>query len=249
VNRLWLALLAPMLLVGCILSPGKFISTMTINADRTFAFTYKGEVIAVDPANALKGIPDKPSSEDSAPPVTDDSKPEAKPAVYRTAAVNPKAGSAPEAEPAEDSEAKNREIAAALSKERGYRSAVYVGKGKFVIDYAITGTLTHNFQYPFNSDAGAILPFVAIELRQGTTVRVKAPGYTNAETGSNPMGGGSMTQAAKLLDGTFTLDTDAEIVSQNNEDGAKIVNGRKVITWRATPLTKDAPTAVLQLKN
>jgi hypothetical protein len=242
-NRLWLVLLAPLILTGCILSPGKFVSTMTINADRTFAFTYKGEVIAVDPANALRGVPDKPATEDNAPDAA------AKPAVYRTAAVNPKAGATPDAEPTEDSEAKNREIAAALSKERGYRSAVYVGKGKFLIDYAISGTLTHNFQYPFNSDAGAILPFVAIELRQGTTVRVKAPGYTNAETGSNPMGGGSMTQAAKLLDGTFTLDTDAEIVSQNNEDGAKNVGGRRVITWRATPLTKDAPTAVLKLKN
>jgi hypothetical protein len=242
-NRLWLALFAPLLLTGCILSPGKFISTMTINADRTFAFTYKGEVIAVDPANALKGFGNKPATEDSAPDAA------AKPAVYRTAAVNPKAGSTPDPEPTEDSEAKNREIAVALSKERGYRSAVYVGKGKFLVDYAISGTLTHNFQYPFNSDAGVILPFIVIELRQGPTVRMKAPGYTNAETGSNPMGGGSMTQAAKLLDGTFTLDTDAEIISQNNEEGAKTVTGRSVITWRATPLTKDAPTAVLQLKN
>jgi hypothetical protein len=242
-NRLWFALLAPLLLTGCILSPGKFVSTMTINADRTFAFTYKGEVIAVDPANALKGVDDKPATDDAKPDAT------AKPAVYRTAAVNPKAGAEPEEEPTEDGEAKNREIAVALSKERGYRSAVYLGKGKFLIDYAITGTLTHNFQYPFNSDAGVILPFIVIELRQGATVRVKAPGYTNAETGSNPMGGGSMTKAAKLLDGTFTLDTDAEIVSQNNEDGAKTVNGRRGITWRATPLTKDAPSAVLQLKN
>jgi hypothetical protein len=233
------AILATLLLVGCILSPGKFVSTMTINADRTFAFTYKGEVIASDPSNALKGIGDKPAA---AP------EPDAKPAVYRTAAVNPKAGTEPEAEPAEDSEAKNREIAAALSKEHGYRSVVYQGKGKFLIDYAIKGTLTHNFQYPFNSDAGVVLPFIVIELRQGGTVRVKAPGYTNAETGSNPMGGGSMSQAAKLLDGTFTLDTDAEIVSQNNEDGAKTVSGRRVMTWRATPLTKDAPTAVLRLK-
>ncbi len=241
-NRLMLALLAPLLLVGCILSPGKFVSTMSINADRTFAFTYKGEVIASDPGSALKGIGDKPA--------TDKPEDDAKPAVYRTAAVNSKAGAAPEpeVEPAEDSEAKNREIAAALSKEQGYRSVTYQGKGKFLIDYAITGTLTHNFQYPFNSDAGVILPFIVIELRQGGTVRVKAPGYTNAETGSNPMGGGSMTKAAKLLDGTFTLDTDAEIVSQNNEEGATTKGNRRVIIWRATPLTKDAPSAVLRLK-
>jgi hypothetical protein len=234
-----LAIVAPLLLLGCILSPGKFESTMTINADRSFVFTYKGEVIASDPSSALKGVGDKPEAE----PETD-----VKPTVYKTAAVNPKAGVEPEAEPAEDDESKNREIAAALSKEYGYRSVVYQGKGKFLIDYAIKGTLTHNFQYPFNSDASAILPFVAIELRQGGVVRVKAPGYTNAETGSNPMGGSTMSKSAKLLNGTFTLDTDAEIISQNNEDGAKKVGGRRIIMWRATPLTKDAPTAVLQLK-
>jgi hypothetical protein len=237
--RFLIVLFAPLMLVGCILSPGKFVSTMTVNADRTFAFTYKGEVYASNPSEALKGVGDKPATET---PEAD-----AKPAVYRIAADNKKAGSTPEPEPAEDDEAKHREVAAALSKEHGYRSAVYQGKGKFLIDYAITGKLTHNFQYPFNSDAGVVLPFVMIELRQGGTVRVKAPGYTNAETGSIPVGGG-MSKAAKMLDGVFTLDTDAEIVSQNNEDGAKTVGGRHVINWRATPLTKDAPTAVLRLK-
>ena len=49
--RLLLAVLAPLLLVGCILTPGKFASTMTINADRTFAFTYKGEVIEIGRAH------------------------------------------------------------------------------------------------------------------------------------------------------------------------------------------------------
>ena len=53
--RYLIAILAPLLLVGCILSPGKFTSTMTINADRTFAFTYKGEVIASDPSEAQIG--------------------------------------------------------------------------------------------------------------------------------------------------------------------------------------------------
>ena len=155
-TRLWVALLAPFLLTGCILSPGKFVSTMSINADRTFTFTYKGEVIAIDPANALKADPDKPTSEDAKADA------DAKPSGDRAEPVDAKAGPTPETGPTEEGEAKNREIAAALSKERGYRSAVYMGKGTFLIDYAISGTLTHNFQYPFNSDAGAILPFVAV---------------------------------------------------------------------------------------
>ena len=44
------------------------------------------------------------------------------------------------------------------------------------------------------------------------------------------------------------LDTDAEIVSQNQEDGAVTTGTRKTVTWKATPTTKDAPTAVLRFK-
>ena len=43
------------------------------------------------------------------------------------------------------------------------------------------------------------------------------------------------------------LDTDAEIVSQNNEDGAKTFGARNQSIWRVTPLTVDKPTAVLGL--
>ena len=49
------------------------------------------------------------------------------------------------------------------------------------------------------------------------------------------------------LDGTFTLTTDAEVVSQNNEGGATAGPNGKTITWKASPLTKDAPMAVLRV--
>ena len=232
--KLATAIIAPLLLFGCVLTPGKFVSTMTINADRTFSFTYKGEVIAIDPSAAMKGIGDKPAEDTG------------KPSTLSLAEVGNSSAGAPD----EDSEAKNREIAATLAKEEGYRSVIYQGKGKFLIDYAISGTLTHSFVYPFNSDAEAIFPFIVIELRASGIVRVKAPGF--ASSGNNSQAGGmagmGADQASKLLDGVFTLDTDAEIVSQNNEEGSKTVGGRRVISWKATPLTKDAPTAVLRLK-
>lgn len=232
------ALAAPLILTGCLLSPGKFTSTMTINADRTFTFAYKGEVIRIDPSSAMKGIGDKPSTDDEAAPT------EAKPAVYQIAAK--RKPNAKEPDPQAEDDAKNREIAAALGKEMGYRSVVYQGKGKFLIDYQISGTLTHNFVYPFNSDAEAVFPFIVIELRKDGLVRVKAPGFadnSSSNTGMNGMG----SDARKAMDGIFTLDTDAEIVSQNNEDGAKTNGNRRTITWRATALSKDAPTAVLRL--
>lgn len=236
---------APLMLFGCVLTPGKFVSTMSVNADRSFSFTYKGEVIAVDLGKEFgKGLgksmskeetdPDDMPSADAKSLLNDDEK-----AEVGASDVSAKAS--------EDSEAKNVAIAAALSKEYGYRSARYIGKGKFEIDYAVTGTLTHNFTFPFNVDAEAVFPFVVIELRQGNLIRVKAPAFANDSSKSDKTVAGMGSPTASALNGVFTLDTDAEIVSQNNEDGAAKRGSRKSISWKATPLTKDAPTAVLRL--
>ncbi len=230
--RLLLLLTGCLLLASCVLTPGKFISTLSINADRSFTYTYKGEVIAVDPSSAMSGMR---SSEE-------DAKPENREAAAQAAKER--------ATKAAEQETKNREIATALAKEAGYRSVSYVGKGKFLIDYAISGTLSHSFVFPYNSDAEAVFPFIAIEVRQGNVVRVKAPGFANDASKDKSGGLGSATSsgAASLLDGTFTLDTDAEIISQNNEDGATKTGGRSTIVWRATPLTKDAPAATLRFR-
>ncbi len=232
--RIAFAIMAPLLLVACILTPGKFVSDLTVNADRSFAFSFKGEVYAIDPSSAMGDL-------GKSSPVADDATDEDKEAARTKAAENV-------AKKAE-AETKNREIAAALSKEAGYKSVSYLGDGKFMVDYAIAGTLTHNFVFPFNLDAEAVFPFIMVELRANDTVRIKAPGFANDskadKTGMGQMGGSDA--AASKLDGMFTLNTDAEIVSQNNEDGATKTKGRSTIAWRATPLTKDAPTAVLRL--
>jgi hypothetical protein len=245
-GKITFALCAPIILFGCILTPGKFVSTMTINADRSFAFTYKGEVIAIDPSSelskGLKSSSDESADSDTAPLADSDETSKTKPKATAKAANDSKG---------DDDEVKRRALAEALSKEAGYRSVVYVGKGKYLIDYAISGRLDHSFVYPFNSDAEIIFPFLSVELRQGNIVRVRAPGFAK-ESGSRSTGGigsGGASDPSKYLDGTFTLDTDAEIVSQNNEEGAKKVKGRSVIIWRATPLTKDAPNAALRLVN
>lgn len=228
-GRVILALLAPLMLWGCLLTPGKFVSTLTVNADRTFTFAYKGEVIAIEPSSAMKNTDEAAESD-----------------------KNDGAAKTDET-PSEDSEAKFRAMAETLAKEAGYRSVVYRGKGKFDIDYAITGHLDHGFVFPYNTDAEAVFPFLAVEIRQGGIVRVKAPGFANSKsTAMAGTGGGlgssSGVDAAKYLDGVFTIDTDAEIVSQNTEDGVKPAGKRKAISWKATPLTKDAPTAVLRLR-
>jgi hypothetical protein len=213
--RTVLMLVLPLLLLGCILAPGKFSSTLRIDADRRFAFSYQGEVHALDPG---KGVEESGTATD---------------------------GRRREAE----RDARNRALAEALSKEAGYRSVVYLGDGTFRVDYRIEGTLDYHFVFPFNADAQAIFPFVMVELRGNGTVRVKAPGFAaDRDMAAALPQGGMGSDAAARLDGRFTLDTDAEIVSQNNEDGPVRADGRARITWTATPLTRDAPTAVLRLR-
>lgn len=214
---------ATLLLAGCLLSPGKFTSNLTVNADRSFDFTYVGEVYATDPSDSM--------------PSSDDEKDKA-------------AAAATAAKKKAEVDTKMRAIAEALSKEQGYRSVRYVGDRKFLVDYRITGRLDHHFTFPFNADAQAIVPFLMIELRANGTVRMKAPGFA-AEQASSQAGGLAGTPAADTnakLDGVFTLNTDAEIVSQNSEDGATAAGARKTVSWRATPLSRDAPTAVLRLR-
>ena len=212
------ALAAPLLLAGCLLTPGKFASKLTVNADRSFTYTYTGEVYAIDQDMNLTDASDK-------------------------------AKAAETAKKKAEAETKNRAIAEALSKEAGYRSVRYLGDGRFVIDYQISGRLDHNFIYPFNLDAQAIIPFVAVELRANGTARVKAPGFANeSKDQAGPMSGMGDSSGSDKIDGAFVLDTDAEIVSTNNEEGPQASAERKLLTWKVNPLTRDAPAAVLRFK-
>jgi len=232
IGRLAFACALPLLLAGCLLVPGKFVSDLTIHADRSFTFNYKGQVIASDPSEGM-------SSDE---PLKPDATPEEK-AEFASKAKE-------KAAKAKEREGKNREIAAALSKEYGYRSVVYRGNGLFDVDYSAKGILTTNFTYPFNSDAEVMIPFVAIEARKDGTVRVRAPGFGRAPGQGGPASAmPAMNDPSDRAEGTFTLTTDAEIVAQNQEDGAKSVGASKVIVWTVGAIKKDAPSAVLRMKN
>ncbi|WP_294132905.1 hypothetical protein [Sphingobium sp.] len=230
-----LALPGVMALSACLVTPGKFESSLDIRADRSFSFAYKGEIIASDSGKGAMGIPE-PASEDG----------EAAPAQLLQIAQETFDGEADNG-----NDVQMRAIADALTKEKGFRSARYLGKRKFDIDYAISGRLTHAFLFPFNIDAQIVLPFVAVELRGDERVRVKAPGFANGfdkSQGPTLGAGGPGEDAAKALNGSFTLTTDAEIVSQNQEEGAQPGTNGKRIVWRVTPLTSEEPAATLRLQ-
>lgn len=241
------ALASCLLLGACLVTPGKFESTLDIRADRQFTFTYKGEILSSD-MKGMESSSDAPASEE---PVGGGA--EKKDSAYHRTALQETPANEEhfggESTGGGGDESQMQAIAAALMKEKGFRSARYMGNHRFEIDYAISGRLTHTFLFPFNSDAEIVLPFVAIELRGDDKVRMKAPGYSNSfDKSREPMGQSAASDdAAKALDGVFTLTTNAEIVSQNQEDGAQTVPQGKRIVWRVTPLTKEAPMATLRV--
>jgi len=248
-SRLALVLLMPFALASCILTPGKFVSTLRIDADRHFTFTYVGEVLALDIGDdMMKGLGDS-SSDTPTDPASGDGEATLQQLAFQEKDGNKEGDAKSAAAKKAAADAKNRTIAETLSKEAGYRKVTYLGDGKFSIDYAISGTLDHAFMWPYNVDAELMFPFIAVELRANNTVRMKAPAFANDNSkSSSAMGMQGLDKASSQLDGTFTLDTNAEIVSQNNEEGAVTApGGRKTITWKATPLTKDAPSAVLRM--
>ncbi len=231
---------AALTLSSCILSPGRFVSTLHIGKDRSFAFTYVGEVILLDPASAMQqGMQEGLAG--AAPPGEGGAAGE-EDVTANVAGAAPAAPAAPAAETAQQI-AEAKAVAEALSKEVGYRSVEYLGRNKFRVDYAMTGRLDRSFVYPVNMDAKSIIPWLVVEVRKDRTARFQAIAF-----GDQDMDMGSSAKpdsGPKERDGTFTFTTDAELVMQNNEEGMAPGPGKKVV-WRVTPASKSVPTAVVR---
>ncbi len=224
---LLLALLAPLLLMGCIVVPGRFDASLDIAADRSFTYRYRGEIVAIDLEDEFaKGLKDSDAHSTPDPE---------KPKGVAWQAIRDKDPTS--------KDATFHALADALRKEAGYRSVEYKGDGLFQIDYAINGRLTHAFIWPYNADAELVFPFLTVELRGTDGVRIKAPAFGKTSDARVP----GADKVGDRREGIFTLTTDAEIVSQNNEDGAKPAGPKRTITWKVTPLSKDPPMAVLKV--
>lgn len=230
IARLAFALCAPLLLASCLFTPGRFVSTLDIKADRSFTFTYAGEVVVIDPNDELRRpAPASPGDTDGGGEAQSPISPVAPPltAEQKAAAI-----------------AKQRALGEVFAKEAGYRSVEYLGNNRFRVDYAISGKLDHSFVFPINLDAKSIIPWIVIEVRKDSTVRVAALAFGEADTlfgTSKPPG----EMNASGREGTFTLTTDATLVMQNNEEGLAPGPGTRIV-WKITPVTRAVPTAVLR---
>ncbi len=234
---------ASLVLSSCILSPGKFVSSLHIGKDRSFTFTYVGEVILLDPASAMQqGMQEGLSDMTPVAAEGDEEGGNTDDAVGNAAGAAPAAPAAPKPETAQQI-AEGKAIAEALSKEVGYRSVEYLGKNKFRVDYVMTGRLDRSFVYPVNLDPKSISPGVGGVGPPAPTARIKAIAFGDPDEG---MGSAAKPDnQEKERSGTFTFTTDAQLVMQNNEEGMAPGPGTKVV-WKVTPTSKTVPTAVVR---
>jgi hypothetical protein len=228
--KLAIALAALLLLASCLFTPGRFVSTLDIKADRSFTFTYVGEVVVIDPSEDMRpGTSANHGDTDGGGMAQSIAPPPIPPLTAEQIAA---------------AVAKRRALGEIFAKEAGYRSVEYLGNNRFRVDYAISGRLDHSIVYPFNLDAKSIIPWIAIEVRKDSTARVSALAFGDADSlFGTRQGKGEMNAAGR--EGTFTLTTDAALAMQNNEDGLAPGPGTRIV-WRISPVTRAVPTAVVR---
>ncbi|GGB67426.1 hypothetical protein [Blastomonas aquatica] len=257
--RLIAALATPLLLTGCLLSPGKFASTLDLQRDGTFAFTYTGEIVVTDTAS--------PPAEFAASPCYDETTSEER--ECKTAELDQQrkdfaaAQSANQAEAGAmtqgmgdfGSEESIAELIGELKKQDGWKSVTYRGNRIIDVEYAISGTLSHGFSFPLMDGGAAVMPFVTMTRRKDGSVKITAPAFSNGGVGGEMAGLGALAGAAGTPgkasqpkpEGTFTITTDGRILTNNTEDGPVMSAGKSVLTWLVNSRLDKGPEALIGL--
>ncbi len=145
-----------------------------------------------------------------------------------------------------------------LSKQKGWNSVAHKGAGVFEVDYAISGTLDRDFSFPNIPDIAMANPMVVARARKDGSIEIEAPGFgENGDTrGGNLMAAiaqkeyGGKDEPNPLTvqtDGQFTITTDAELLTNNTDDGPTAVAQGKRLHWTVNAQSKKRPAALLKL--
>lgn len=237
-----LALVAPLLLAGCLLIPGKFDSQLRLMTDGTYSFTYNGQM-------QLSEGDDKSMSAPSG--MTDDEFEAGDPKddEQQNAAMRSIFGGAV---PGDDEGLKK--FAAQLAKYDGWNRVEYMGDNLFEVEYAVSGRFDQMFAFPTIPGATMQFPFVQIIRRSGGELEVltpamAGPGGLAGAMGPMPMGGSSADSKVQPIDGTFTIVTDGEVLSNNTEDGLTLSGATKNMRWQVDGSSgpEGSPKAIIKL--
>jgi len=269
---------APLLLTGCLWGPGKFQSDLTVRKDNSFVLNYRGEIVLQTPPDASsKSEPFDPTTahcfksgktqvvSDSAlgDEADDPERPCTKAELAELKADYDKQAAAATEKKRKDNEgltkafglpglddASNRAFAAKLMKYAGWRSAIYLGKGVFFVDYHFEGTAKQDFLFPALPDNNLIIPFIAIRRRADGSVLVTAPAFTGGAGPMSSAGGPGMPKGdgpISRAEGRFTVITDGEILTNNSEDGAAPHAVGRQVHWDVNSGSTKIPETLIRL--
>ncbi|MDE2437121.1 MAG: hypothetical protein KGM49_12760 [Sphingomonadales bacterium] len=278
-----------LMLSACLLSPGKFVSTLDLRKDGRFTFSYTGEVYLLalskmgelasksqDQADWVASPCFKDDSLDQRPCTkdeldqqkakwTDQQKTKAERDKKDTEMAQSLLGGIDPASPRAA-----EELAERLRHQAGWKSVIYKGDGLYQVDFAIAGVLDHDFTFPTIERFPMANSFVTLVRRADGAIRIDAPAFGPGGAGS---GMSSFAQLAAMgaadhatktgksgtrpkddgtpqvpqIDGTFSITTDAPILTNNTDNGpAETPQGQR-LEWKITPRTANAPSALIKL--
>jgi hypothetical protein len=260
-------------LAACLLSPGKFTSHLDVRKDGRFSFSYSGEIylLALSKLAEMGSKGSTFSPEDCYRPGTMVKRPctAAETAEQRQKWQESRGASSGKQK--RDSEAMKaalggidpsspkaaEELANRLRRQEGWRRVDYKGDGLFDVDFAISGTLDRDFSFPSIERFPMANAFVAVNRHKDGTLRLDAPGFATASgtdslralmaLGAAGKAGGEGPPSLPVTEGTFTLTTDAAILANNTDEGAKADTAGQRLDWAVNARVAAAPTALLRL--
>lgn len=210
-----LAACAALLLTGCLLSPGKFASTLDIRKGGAFTYRYDGEIHLLALSKLAEMGQAAGAEEYVEEPCFDGETFEERDCTDEEKAEHRKAweeGAAERKEQKEQEAASMRamlggidpadpaaaeELAARLRRQIGWKRVDYKGDGLFDVSFTLSGKLDHDFLFPTFEGFPMSNFFVLVSRREGGSVRIDAPGFAPQASG-NPfqgMMGGMMAGA------------------------------------------------------
>lgn len=256
-------LVSAAMLSGCLFKPGSFDATLHIGADRQFAFSYQGEIMAAELNDLADMAQEAEGSEPCFEPDSNKERPCSEGELAERAREDAMGRHMIEGMIGGVDMSDEEEIArmaAMLERQRGWNSVEFIGDGVFVVDFSITSTLGHDFDFPTFEDMPMANSFVSIRLRDDGRARISAPGF--GPTSGNPLGAmmgmfGAVAEAegnemdastvdTHPIDGTFRIVTDARILANNTDEGPMADPRGEILVWAIDANSSAAPTALLE---
>lgn len=263
-----------MLLAGCLLTPGRFTSDLDVRKDGRFSFAYTGEIHLL-PLSKMADAGAEEGTFTPSTCYNDETGEERKCTAAETKQQKDdwetqRAQSAEKRKQDADSmkamlggidpssPQAGEEFAARLRRQAGWKKVVYKGDGLFEVDFALSGKLDHDFTFPTIERFPMAIFFVQIVRRADGSVRIDAPGFGPAQSGEpfgsmmgglakSPSGTSGETPGAPVIDGKFTLRTDAGILANNTDEGPQPDPAGQRLDWTVNLRSQGAPTALLKV--